>query len=277
MTPARSAAPKSEPPRGVLARRAAPPGFRHARYHPSASLAPLVEHHWVVAWDLRGRPPHVQRTLPFPSVHWVTEPEGSFVYGVPEGRFTRVLEGEGRVLGVKFRPGVFRALARRPVIELTGLVLPAQEVFGPGVVELARALREIPDSRSCDDARVAAAESFLVALRPTLDDAAVLVRDLVERVAVDRSIVRVDALAAHAGARPRTLQRLFREHVGVSPKWVIRRFRLHEAVERADAGERVDWAALALDLGYSDQPHFVRDFKALVGRTPATYARDARR
>jgi len=30
---------------------------------------------------------------------------------------------------------------------------------------------------------------------------------------------------------------------------------------------------LALELGYVDQPHFVRDFKAVVGVTPGSYAR----
>jgi len=33
------------------------------------------------------------------------------------------------------------------------------------------------------------------------------------------------------------------------------------------------YADLALELGYSDQAHFVRDFKAIVGVTPAVYAR----
>ena len=61
----------------------------------------------------------------------------------------------------------------------------------------------------------------------------------------------------------------------MSPKWVIRRYRLHEALERVNAGHRVDWAALAAELGYFDQAHFIRDFKALVGRTPAEYGREA--
>jgi AraC-like DNA-binding protein len=29
---------------------------------------------------------------------------------------------------------------------------------------------------------------------------------------------------------------------------------------------------LALDLGYFDQAHFIKDFKAVVGRSPAEYA-----
>ena len=53
--------------------------------------------------------------------------------------------------------------------------------------------------------------------------------------------------------------------MGVSPKWVMRRARLHEAAERADSGEVVDWAALAADLGYADQAHLTRDFTATIG------------
>jgi AraC-like DNA-binding protein len=64
--------------------------------------------------------------------------------------------------------------------------------------------------------------------------------------------------------------------VGVSPKWVIQRYRLHEAAERLTADPSIAQSALASDLGYSDQAHFIRDFKSLVGTSPAAYARAAR-
>jgi len=66
---------------------------------------------------------------------------------------------------------------------------------------------------------------------------------------------------------------LFDDYVGVSPKWVIQRYRLHEAAERIARGGVEDFADLALELGYADQAHFIRDFKKLVGRSPAEYAR----
>jgi AraC-like DNA-binding protein len=37
-------------------------------------------------------------------------------------------------------------------------------------------------------------------------------------------------------------------------------------------GEAVDWALLAVELGYHDQAHLIHDFKAQVGFTPAAYA-----
>ena len=69
-----------------------------------------------------------------------------------------------------------------------------------------------------------------------------------------------------------TLERTFRRCVGVGPKWILRRFRVHEACERIAAGAPPCWSALAAELGYFDQAHFIRDFKSQVGRTPAEYA-----
>lgn len=68
---------------------------------------------------------------------------------------------------------------------------------------------------------------------------------------------------------------MFRTYVGAGPKWVIMRYRLQEAVSELDEGKR-DWARLAADLGYFDQAHFVRDFKALLGKTPTEYVNEGR-
>jgi AraC-like DNA-binding protein len=82
----------------------------------------------------------------------------------------------------------------------------------------------------------------------------------------------VETLAADLGLSVRGLQRLFAEHVGIGPKWVIRRYRLHEVTERMATGADIDWAALAADLGYTDQAHFIRDFRNMFGEPPTHYA-----
>lgn len=89
--------------------------------------------------------------------------------------------------------------------------------------------------------------------------------------------IRVEDLAATHHLAPRTLQRLFRRYVGVSPKWVLKRLRIHKAVERLASAASPAWTELALDLGYYDHAHFIRDFRLVVGRSPAEYAAEARR
>ena len=260
--------PKTGKPRGVL-RAPAPRGtFAHERRAPSIDLAPFVEHFWMVSWDVPGEPA-VREVLPHPSVHVVFERGRAEVAGVPRGRFVRRLEGKGLVFGVKFRPGGFRPFVPFPVSRLTGRVVPVSEIFEMATEGLAARVL----ARPAMSAMIAAATALLKGLLPARDPVAEEVAALVRRILDDPEILRVEDFARICGRGPRALQRLFAEFVGVSPKWVIRRYRLHEALARVDGGTVVDWPSLALDLGYFDQAHFIRDFRTLVGRTPAAYGR----
>ena len=118
----------------------------------------------------------------------------------------------------------------------------------------------------------ALAEALLGSVLPSRDPVAEQVAHMVACITADPALRRVDKLAAASGLTARNLQRLFADYVGVSPKWVMRRARLHEAAERADSGEQVDWAELAASLGYADQAHLTRDFTATIGIPPTRYA-----
>ena len=121
-------------------------------------------------------------------------------------------------------------------------------------------------------AAASAAEAFLLARLPRPDARAQLARTIVARILEDRELTQVDAVAREAGMSVRSLQRLFQDYVGVGPKWVILRYRLHDAMERLESNQAVDLAALALALGFYDQAHFIKAFRALLGQTPAVYA-----
>ena len=258
---------KDEKPRGILNVPKSDAANGLMRYWPSPDLAPFIEHFWIVRWDVPR--PVTAETVPHPSVHMALETSGrAEIVGVMDTRFTRVIEGRGRVVGTKFRPGAFRAFVKRPVSDFTNRRPPVEAVFGGGARLLGpRVLR-----RDNDLEGIAIIETFLRGLQPKVDDALSLTRTVTERIASDRSLTRVEQIVSEFGIGLRQLQRMFREYVGVSPKWIIQRYRLLEAAERMSQGARLSGAELALDLGYSDQAHFIRDFKRFVGRTPAEYA-----
>ena len=225
-------------------------------------------------WDLRGLAPERAETLPHPSVHMIFErPAGGRIAGVARGKFSRVLEGQGGAFAVKFKPGGFHPFAGVPISTFTDATVGLRDVFGAAGDMLERDVL----AEDTDGSRMTVIEDFL-RRRPTEPDENVArVADMVYAVAEDRGIVKVEDLVDRYCLNKRTLQRLFAKYVGVSPKWVIQRYRLHEAAEQLAAGAAVSQSDLALYLGYSDQAHFVRDFKMVVGTSPAAYARRARR
>jgi AraC-like DNA-binding protein len=260
--------------RGILQNGPTPGLFRHVRIAPSTLLAGIVQHFWIVQWDLRDLEPQVAETLPHPNVHLVIEPGQTQIHGIRTGRFTRTLEGQGGVFGVKFRPGGFRPFLQRSVSTLRNRLLPVCEVFDAAA---ASSLEAEVFAQQDDEHMIAVVERFLAARLPIEDPSVERVAGIVDDIAADRGITTVEQLVDRWRLSKRPLQRLFNEYVGVGPKWVINRYRLHEVIERLAAQGPVNWTELALELGYFDQAHFIRDFKALVGRSPSDYVREQRR
>jgi AraC-like DNA-binding protein len=259
-------------PRGVLKTKLQPGDFHHARLCPLPELQGWIEHFWVVRWNLAGQTPQIAQTLPHPSVHLVFEQNRAEVMGVVTGKFTTELSGAGRVFGIKFRPGMFYPFFGSAVSELTDCVRPIQHIFDQAGLDLRTALAAEPDEEVC----VTLAETFLQARLPRPDAALERVRDVVEAIAADRQITRVEQVAERLCLSLRPLQRTFQKYVGVTPKWIIQRYRLHEAAAQLASPTPPDLTELALQLGYFDQAHFARDFKRVVGRSPGAYAKDAR-
>lgn len=259
-------------PRGIVRGpgRAQPQPTELSRFEPPPDLAAYVEHLWIVRWRLAE--PTSAQTLPHPSVHWTVEGEESEILGIMRGCFERTLEGAGRVVAVKFRPGGFCAFHDAPMSTLTDRRLPATRVFGPRARRVARTIAGAPDAE--------AAEQLCAVLRahgPRPDRLATEAAEIVSGIAADPTLTTVDGVCKRFASSPLALQRLFRAKIGVTPKWVIQRYRMHEAVERLAASaakhEPLSLAALAAELGFTDQAHFCRVFKTFIGESPGAYRR----
>ena len=130
---------------------------------PSPRLDHIVERHWIARWDLRGREPFRQETLPHPSINLVIEPDGAWIWGVPTKRDTRMLQAQGWAIGAKFRPGAFTACTGIEASRLTDGRAPVQSVF-PGLTKsIAAAVR---------NAQTATPDSILAALDRSLTNTA---------------------------------------------------------------------------------------------------------
>ena len=256
--------------RGLLDWRTGETRFRLTRYMPSEDMSAFVQRYWIVEWDLRGLPPHSQETLTHPCVNLVWERGKPVLVGVETGIATDVIQGQDFVFGVKFKPGAFYPFLNASVSTITNKKLKPEDVFGPEIIPLEDLVLNAPDP----DAMIAHVEAFFRPRLPAPDETVTLVNQIVDWIMAEPSITRVEDVAQHFHLTVRSLQRLFSQYVGASPKWVIKRYRLHEAALQLEAGQEINCTRLVYDLGYFDQAHFIKDFKTIIGRTPAEYARN---
>ncbi len=241
------------------------------------AVRPWVEYLWCLRWNLADGQEHGSQVLPHPSCSLTVErgetrPEVAagapvVVTGVVTRRFDVTLRGSGWVLGLKFRPGGMTALTGLPAHEVTDRVVPADGLVPAAVVD-AMAGIDGPDSPA---AAARSVEQALLAHAPAPDRRYLRLLEVIGDMLDDRSLVSVADVERRHGVEPRTLQRWFRHYVGVGPKWVLARYRMHDVVTILDAGHDGSLTDLAHEFGWYDQSHFVRDFVALVGRTPGDY------
>lgn len=256
------------PPKGILHYDEALRHLRLERAAPAPDLADLVECHWQVAWDLPEGRIHRQRNLSHASVTLAWEADGTWIYGASGKVFARELSGSGFAFGTKLRPGAARAFfPTLRVADLTGRRVPLRELLPS--IDL-----DLPAEAEDFAARSAAADDFCRALRGGRAVPASVA--LAVALESDRSLLRVETLAERSGQSVRELQRLFRLEIGLAPKEVVRRFRLQQAADRFHADPDLSCLALALELGYFDQAHFARDFRAVVGASPDAYRKRVR-
>lgn len=253
------------------------------RLLPDEDLAGVVDWFWAVRWSIPAEQEFVQPVLAHPSANLSIGPASSrgidrdeieaTAVGVNTSVDRRRLRGEGWNVAAKLRPGGLGAVLTVPAVELTDRIVPLSAVVS---VDAPQLVATVSDRAGDIPAQV---EALATAIRGVLRQADP-VRLEASRAAVragsiaqyERSVRSVRAMAARSGTGVRSLQRLFAEHAGVTPLWMLRRYRLIDAADAARGGRPPSWSALAAALGYADQAHLIRDFKSVVGMTPAAYA-----
>jgi AraC-like DNA-binding protein len=174
----------------------------------------------------------------------------------------------GRIILTKFRAAGAAPFFDTPLHGLFGKAEPLEALIDRDLVE--QTLRLIIAARN-DDERVAIVEQFLLARLARQQPAAPdpLVSGALRAICEAAGAIRVGQLATDLQVSQDTLEKRFRAIVGASPKQYASIVRLRRAVELSR--ENTTLTSLALDAGYYDQSHFIRDFRAFTGDAPGHF------
>ncbi|MDQ4081323.1 MAG: helix-turn-helix domain-containing protein [Actinomycetota bacterium] len=192
---------------------------------------------------------------------------GSFLAGLSESGAVTESPGTARCVQVNLTPLGARRLFGMPMHELAERVVPLVDLLGREAARLEERLAEAPDA----GARTSLVESFLVARLADAPRGQPAVAYAWSRLVQSGGRLQIGALAAEVGCSRKHLAQQFRDQVGLAPKAAARLVRFNEALRLMRRG--LSGAEVAVRCGYSDQAHFVKEFRSFSSSTPTALAR----
>jgi AraC-like DNA-binding protein len=186
----------------------------------------------------------------------------SVVGGVRTSFYAKEVPSEVQSVGVTFHPAAARALVGYTADELAGRHVSLEQLWSASVAaELRERLHAVPTPGAQLDLLEGMLAERLRGLRGIHPAVAVAL----ERF---RLTTNVAAVVRDTGYSHRTLAEQFRRTMGIGPKAYLRMARMRRLLKRIG---HAPWSDLAAEAGFSDQAHFVREFRQFTGATPTGY------
>jgi AraC-like DNA-binding protein len=252
--------------------------MRYRELKPTLPLRRFIECFWTLEGDGSAAGARPERILPDGCVELILnfgdrflqhvggdkclQPR-NFIVGQMTGPILISASGAVELLGIRFQPGGTRPFLDLPAHEITDQVVE----LGSLSCGFERRLLQACARAVNLDQKIAAVDAYLVSrLSESKFDAHLL--SLPASIVDCRGLVSVDRLASHAGVSSRQLERRFRQEVGIGPKLLARIVRFQQVFRAVDQANPA-WSEVAVECGYYDQAHLIRDFNQFAQQTPA--------
>jgi AraC-like DNA-binding protein len=262
---------------------AAPPVHQYRELAPAPALRPFVECYWRAT--SHGQPAFrpIELLVPDLRVEVIFNPGEPWLWSDQRtdrseraavmtciGMRGRALaiQQPGRLdhFAVRFRPGGLAAFSSEPLSDLSQRCLDLSGLW-PRAAELAEQLY----AARTDQNRVQLMDAYLLGRLPEVRTDLRCAMRAARELSQAHGRLPIIELAERNGLHYKRLERLFARHIGLSPKHFARVARLQHVLDVATAQPTLGLSAIAAVGGYSDQAHFNRDFRALIGRTPRDF------
>lgn len=171
------------------------------------------------------------------------------------------------MVGIRFRPGGAYPFFRFPISELSESVTELDLIWGRLVDEIRDELAEIESP----DARLLKLELFLLRQVQRSLEPNRLISFAVNQLQLSPQFLAIRDLASTIGITQKHLISQFEKVVGLRPKSFARVCKFQKVVNLIEQQDQFEWSAIALECGYYDQAHFIKEFHTFSGLNPSTY------
>ena len=249
-------------------------------------LSKYVDCYWMIEKDIQDELHTHPRLNPDPAGHLIlASPNQSFNYQIDDdaisGYGTHMILPHSRtivldhskpftIVGIKFHVGALYSLGFEPDLPLTDLITSNSDRLPPGI-EIFDSTALLKEASNNIEATCRILDSYL---EPWIchsqeDKHSKLVRSAI-------SILEhypISQIGRELHCSQRTVERAFSRVTGLTLKQYKSMCTLEDLLtflyQHQDSD--LNWSDIAAEFGFSDQPHFIRYLKSVIGTTPGQY------
>jgi AraC-like DNA-binding protein len=188
----------------------------------------------------------------------------TIVSGLRSERLTITPGGIFSLAGVRFNIFGFHQLFKIPASEFTDRNFEGSDVWTSKLTTLHEQLMHAGDANK----RMELLERWIKSIISKRDVTDALFWKKLTPTLTSTSLPLQDYLASAMGYSHKHIIHLFKEKCGLAPKMIQRVFRFNRVLITALQQSSMNWTSLSHEGGYTDQSHFIRDFKQFTGFTP---------
>jgi AraC-like DNA-binding protein len=253
-------------------------------YKPKPPLSNFVDNFWL--YEGRGAEHQTERILPtgtlelainlrqnelrfydaeHPDHH--SRLSGAVVSGAHGSGFAPDAADGAFIIGVHFKPGGAFPFLGLPAGDLADTHVDLETLWGPSAGRLRERLCE---ARTSVERFQLLDEALLSRLCHGVEQH-YAVSAALEMFGKNQAGPTVREAAKYLSLSQRRFIQVFKSEVGMTPKLFSRIQRFQQTRTSIQQNPSPDWAALALDRGYFDQSHLIREFLEFSGLSPTDY------
>jgi AraC-like DNA-binding protein len=193
-------------------------------------------------------------------------PDSPVLFGQSTSFFTVPKEPNQDVFGVRLKPGAAHILFKVPAADLYDAAIPLSCLLSRQEFRDYQSLMA-PDLWPPQDGMIRWLTGLIDSDRKD-DSPLINLQTLMERI---RPGVSIDMVVKSLDSNPRQVERLFNRVYGMPPKSLLRIKRFQAVLTQKNRNAESSWSDISQNLGYSDQSHLCREFKAFTGMAPQEY------
>jgi AraC-like DNA-binding protein len=151
--------------------------------------------------------------------------------------------------------------------ELTDKYFPLDEITSGG----SQSITERIVLATTFQERIHIFEQYIEERMPTLTEIPARLPFIIATIRNNAGVKTNEELTCNCLYTDRHIRRLFQKYVGIPPRLFSNIIRHYKTVRKLTIKPYLDMSGLAMEFGYYDQSHFIKEFRRFQGSTPSQY------